>query len=329
MKLFNYLPTIAELDNKNQLKLKVRNNPLRKLWNQLKLTHSAEKLKFEIINKYKLQITTKTLENYIYKNTLSLNVAKVLIDFSNSYETWNELFEDMEAISFRNSEGGKTQWITLPKEITPDLLYFTGALRDGNVNLTSGRVFIAQKSNKKWLHTKIKPIFQRLFGITPTIDEKAIIYSFPVAYFLIAVLEHPPGKQNKWKTPSWISGLSINSKALYMKGYFDAEGTTNPKRMKISISQSWYRNEIAPSLVDIKRFLNEIGIKSSLEGPYRRNKNWSFMSNVVVYCKENPTNGIIFFEKIGCDHSDKITSLIKIYNACQSQLADSHNPAQG
>ena len=327
MKLFNYLPEMTKLDKKGQLKVRVKINPLKVFWQRLKQTHDAEKLKLKLIRKYNLNITTRTFENYIYKSAIPLKFIYALVKFTKNYQLWNSIFDEMDAVCYRCSGAGKTLWVKLPKEITAELAYLAGALRDGNLNIKIGRTFIAQKEDKAWLKQKITNIFENTFGIKPTIDERATIYSFPIAYFLYAVLQHKPGRQTEWETPSWIFKIPNKLKRIYVRGYFDAEGTSNPKRMKIAISQGWYKREIAPSLVEIKKILKEVGIESSLEGPYRKVKRWSFMSNVVIYCKKNPKNGILFFEKIGTEHNNKIKNLTKIYRVCQDELIDSHNRA--
>jgi len=70
MKLPNYLPKLMEIDRKQQLTVRVKNNPLRELWMKITQKKSAEKLKKHLIEKYKLQITTRTMETYIYRRSL-------------------------------------------------------------------------------------------------------------------------------------------------------------------------------------------------------------------------------------------------------------------
>lgn len=193
----------------------------------------------------------------------------------------------MTEVCYRSSRGGKTSFVKLPKTASEELAYFAGALRDGNLNSDIGRVFIVQKTSKKWLEEIIKP---------------------------------------QWETPEFIHKIPIKLKNSYIRGYFDAEGTSYFERLRISISQSWHnKNEKCKSLLDIKGFLKENNIASSVGGPYYNNGTYSTVLD--VFCKENPKNGVLFFEKVGCSHPEKINSLEKIYFACRSRLADSHNPA--
>lgn len=327
MKLDNYLPQIAKLDNKYQFKIRVRKSILKKVWSTLKNRNSAEKLKKRIIAKYKLGITTKSFENYINKNIFPLKFVEALIKETKNKKLWDEIFEDMIEGCYRSSRGGKTSFVKLPKTTSEELAYFAGALRDGNLNLDIGRVFIVQETSKEWLKEVIKPLFKKLFGVDVKLNEdRMILYSFPVVYFLNVVFQHPPGEQKKWETPKFIHKLPTKLKNSYIKGYFDAEGTSYFDRLRISISQSWHnKNEKCKSLLDIKGFLEENNITSSVSGPYYNNGTYSTVLD--IFCKENPKNGVLFFEKIGCSHPEKINSLKKIYFACRSRLADSHNPA--
>ncbi len=327
MKLDNYLPQIVKLDKKCQFKIKVRRNILKKVWSTLKNKDSAEKLKKRIITKYKLGITTKSFENYLRKNIFPLRFAEVFIEEAKNEKLWDEIFREMTEVCYRSSRGGKTSFVKLPKTVSKELAYFAGALRDGNLNLNIGRVFIVQKTSKRWLKEVIKPLFKKLFGVEVKLSEdRLILYSFPVVHFLNVVFQHPPGEQKKWETPKFIHKLSAKLKNFYIRGYFDAEGTSYFDRLRISISQSWHnKKEKCKSLLDLKDFLEENKITSIVSGPYYNNGTYSTVLD--IFCKENPKNGILFFEKIGCSHPEKNISLEKIYFACRSRLADSHNPA--
>lgn len=327
MKLFNYLPGILKLDSKNQIKVRVKRNPLQEIWKSLTSDTSAEDLKIQLITKYKLQITPRSFEKYVYGNMFPLTFAQALIKEIRDDKYWDRIYTQMEEICFRSSRGGKTKWVKLPKEISKELIYLAGALRDGNLNLQTGRVFIVQKSCSDWLENIIVPIFKKLFNVNPEIKEgKLTVYSFPIVYFFCVVFNHPAGEQTKWTTPQILFSLPKELISTYIQGYFDAEGSSYLKRLKISISQAWFKKtEPNPSLVNIKNFLELFDIQSSIEGPYFNNG--SYITCLNIFCKENPKNGILFFEKIGSNHFDKKNALQKIYEECKHRLTNSQNPA--
>lgn len=320
---------MSDLDMKGQIKVKVDKNPLQNLWLKLVENRFAEELKLHLIKKYRLGITVRSFENYVYGNSFPLCFARALIEESGEQNIWDAVFEEAKEFCYRSTLGGKTKWVKLPKHMDSDLAYLAGALRDGYVNLEIGVVAIVQKTCEQWLKETITPIFQRLFGVGPSIyGGKALVYSYPIAYFCCAVLEHRPGQQTKWATPKILFNMPIGIKAAYVMGYFDAEGTADNKRLRIQISQSWHNaSEQPPSLCDLREFLKSMGIGSSVGGPYFHNGTYS--SNLIVYCKETPLNGILFFEKIGSFHPWKKKCLENLYFESKSRLARSQKPARG
>lgn len=318
---------MSDLDEKGQLKVKVSKNPFQAVWSKLTKECSAEKLKVRLIRKYGLGITTRSFENYVYGNSFPLRFAHALIEESGEQKIWDALLEEAIEFCYRSTLGGKTSWVKLPKDMNSDLAYLAGAMRDGYINMRIGVVAVVQKTCEQWLQETIKPIFQRLFGVEVSIySNKALIYSYPIAYFLCAVLEHPPGRQTKWGTPKVLFDVPDVLKAAYIRGYFDSEGTSDLNRLRIKISQSWHDATMRPpSLLDMKIFLKSMGIKSSVEGPYFNNGTYS--SNIVIYCKENPLNAILFFKKIGSFHPGKKRHLKKLYFKSKSRLARSQKLA--
>ena len=296
-----------EIDRKQQLTVRVKNNPLRELWMKITQKKSAEKLKKHLIEKYKLQITTRTMETYIYRNTLPLKLIPIFEEFDK--DILNKVYSEMQEICYRNTEGGKTQWIRLPKTLTKELTYIAGALRDGYINLEINRITIVQKTSEKWLTETIIPIFQKSFNVNSMkIKEgRMVLYSAPIALFLSVLFEYTQGKQLYWSAPSIILRSDKKFQASYFQGYFDAEGSIDTKRAIIRVYQSWHKNEIAPSITHLRDILEKFGIKSNIYGPQRDEK--SFISQLCIFCKENKNNFVIFNKFFGSKHPTKIEKL--------------------
>lgn len=316
MKFCNYLQKLSDLDVKTQLKIRADSNPLPELWKLMTAERSAQELKQDLIRKYKLGITARSFENYIYGSTFPLRFAAVLIREHGDESWWERIYESMDAACFRSSLGGRTQWVRLPKEADEDLAYLAGALRDGYLNLRTGAIGFVQKSCREWLAETVIPAFERVFHVKMRlIADRALLYSYPIVYFLCAILEHVPGKQITWPTPSIVRCWPSALKYAYMRGYFDAEGSADVKRLRISVSQSWHkRNELPPSLLDLQSMLAAMNISCKINGPYDRAG--TLNSVLVAYCREKPRNGISFFRNIGSSHPEKGRKLEQIYLSC-------------
>src|SRR3989338_3143619 len=183
MKLPNYLPKLMTIDRRQQLTVRVKNNPLRELWAGVVQKKRAEEMKKHLIEKHNLGITARTLETYIYRNSFPLKLVPIFEEFDE--DIWDKVYSEMQEICYRNTEGGKTQWIRLPKTLTKELTYIAGALRDGYINLEINRITIVQKTSEKWLTETIIPIFQKSFNVNSMkIKEgRMVLYSAPIALF--------------------------------------------------------------------------------------------------------------------------------------------------
>jgi len=157
----------------------------------------------------------------------------------------------------------------LPKELTPQLAYFVGALRDGCVTGHNYSVRISQSGPgaAEWLE-EMRKICNELFGLPGRMsvlgnEHRLELQSKPVAVFVRKVFEMP-FDQSKWGTPKLIAR---NKEAWipYVSGFFDAEGYCTSAetyhrtgKMKLSFSQNNH-----DSLRFIKKVLEAHGIATS------------------------------------------------------------------
>jgi len=303
------LKRLANLNSK-QLRVKIKGvNPLLELW-KLNSEGNAEKLKEGIISEFNLNITTRAFESYIYGDNFPLYFAKIFIDKFGKQQKdviWQNIEQRLIAVQYRATRGGRSKWLNPPK-IIPELLYLAGAMRDGNINTRINRIAITQRSCTEWLETVLIPAFYKLFGVKPSIQHgKLVMYSGAIALILIDLLDFPHTTQIAWEKVNLVDNVDLSLQLRYVQGYFDAEGTSNPKRKTISISQHSNKNELNKSLIQIQQILKSINIESKLFGPYKRGN--TFLTLLTVYGKKHPKNIELFITKVGSLHPKKSKQL--------------------
>ncbi len=152
-------------------------------------------------------------------------------------------------------------------QLTCDLAYLLGALRDGTVtrykekNKTHSHVTFYSK-DIEWL-TYLQKLFNKVFQEELKVNKPkggtAYIrkYSKELVNLLEKRFQHPVGKQIKWETPDSLL-KSSNKKiwASYISGFFDAEGGTIPGRQIIFYLSG--DGERCPVLEDIKKKLKSM-----------------------------------------------------------------------
>ena len=308
------LKRLANLNGK-QFRVKIKGkNPLLNLW-KLNSKGNAEKLKKEIISKFDLGIGTRAFESYIYTDNFPLYFAKILIDEFGSDEgdkIWRNIEQKLIAVQYRATRGGRSKWLKPPK-ISPELLYLAGAMRDGNINTRINRIAITQHSCTNWLEGILIPMFFKLFGVEPSIQNgKLVMYSGAITLMLIDLLNFPPTTQLEWGRVNLVDNVDLKLQLKYIQGYFDAEGTSNPKRKTISISQHSSKNELNESLIQVQQILKRTNIDSKLFGPYKKGN--TFLTLLTVYGKRHPRNTELFITKVGSLHlkkSERLALLLK------------------
>lgn len=182
-------------------------------------------------------------------------------------------------------------------ELTKDLAYLLGALRDGSVLRYSdkqGKIhhYITFYSKDiKWLKFLSKPL-KRIF------NEKQIfckpitgtpylrIYSKKIATQIQQEFQHPLTSQITWETPQIL--MKTKNKEFikwYIAGFWDAEGGFDIRTHQIRFHLSWNGLE-CPPLNDIKKLLEKLDINTGNVGMYE-NKNGNYPRFVLRLSKKD------------------------------------------
>ncbi len=156
----------------------------------------------------------------------------------------------------------------LPKNITAELAYLIGTLRDGSIAKTDYRIYISQSGEgaREWLEN-LSQIFEKIFEVKTRIKKinneyRLNIYSKSLRIFIEKLFEMP-FDQNKWCTPKIIEE-NKETWIPYVSGFFDAEGYCTSKetfektgKVKIAFTQNNLK-----SLEFIKKVLEYYEIKT-------------------------------------------------------------------
>jgi len=161
--------------------------------------------------------------------------------------------------------------IKIPKNITKELAYLAGLLRDGTVTIEKNQEYSCAfySKNIKFLED-IKPKIEKTFNVNTKIQRfgdcygvrvrsKTLCLFFNIVFGFIS-------NQEYWDTPSIIKKSDNTIKKHYITGFFDAEGGVphlehmkDPKRKNMYIKFVQKNKE---SLEFIKSHLNSIGIET-------------------------------------------------------------------
>lgn len=256
MKIENYLPKLAQ--EFPALYIEGIEQTLQILKQKIKVTEAVKQLNVE-------ENTLRDVLNNVSR--CSLDLLKNLMELA-KVNLWNEIFETATFL------GGKTfsNKIKIPKEMTPELAYFAGALRDGAISTYKSELIISQKS-KEWLEKRIQPILQKVFGINCNIsgprkkDNCYYIKFRSVALFaIIKILLN--WKKGEWRTPEIILRSPLEIQKEYIKGFYEAEGSDN-KKGGLEIFQAWSSFNECPPLQDIKEILWKLNIESWFTKPQK------------------------------------------------------------
>ncbi len=159
--------------------------------------------------------------------------------------------------------------IRIPRDLTKDLAYLVGLLRDGTVNEEkNGEYACAFYSKNKEFLELIKPKIENLFLLETKIMRFGECYGIRIRsktlYHFFRIAFEFKSKQVRWNTPAIIKNSSNEIKREYISGFFDAEGgiphlekMEKPKRKNMYIK---FVQKNKDSLEFIKNHLALIGI---------------------------------------------------------------------
>lgn len=219
--------------------------------------------------------------------------------------------------------------IELPDELTPQLAYLVGSLRDGCISETVTKEGIKRyvawcSKSKEWLENTIIPQVVSTFKIRPrkiTVDRNKFQFRVTInaiVEFFKRIFEHHGGKQLNWNIPSVIINSNEEIWTSYIRGFFDAEGgCTNVKNLKekypwqssfpIRIWSSSMNPEICLPLENLNKILKKLEINSKVKPVKSSSKRTKFP----LFCLtiSQPKDKINFITKIGSLHSEKSQNL--------------------
>ena len=183
-------------------------------------------------------------------------------------------------------------------QLTKELAYVLGALRDGSINRYKDKYGKLHHSisfyskSVKWLKV-LQKMFTKIFNITP----RLVIYSYTTPYIRIyskkiaeifeREFQHPLSKQISWNTPEIIKKTK-EKKILryYIAGFWDAEGGVDINRQQVKFYLSWDGKNCFP-LEDIKKILEKFFNISSGKVCRYKNSNGNYPRFVLRISKKD------------------------------------------
>ena len=182
-------------------------------------------------------------------------------------------------------------------ELSKELAYILGALRDGSVlryRDKQGKLhhyITFYSKDQEWLKI-LSEILSRIFRekqtlyIPKTGTPYLRIYSKRIAVYFKEKFQHPLSSQIMWETPKVLKKTG-NPEILkwYIAGFWDAEGSFDTSTKQLRFHLSWNGSE-CPPLNDIKDFLQTLGIRTGKVGRYV-NKNGNYPRFVLRVSKRD------------------------------------------
>ena len=90
-------------------------------------------------------------------------------------------------------------------------------------------------ASEKFVRSKIRKICKSVFGLVPSYETKdALIYSSKIFYLFFTKFLDCGASAYKKKIPSELLGLSSESLRYLLQGYFDGDGSTDSKELRVS-----------------------------------------------------------------------------------------------
>lgn len=211
-----------------------------------------------------LKIKENTLRDTVNCKSLPSLGTLELLQNHLGINLWNEIYNDCKFICGKTY----TNKIKIIKELTPEIAYLAGILRDGGLSDYKSELVISQKY-REWLES-IKNLIENIFGVKITISgprAKDNCYYIKFRSVALYALIYTIFDYNKhyWKTPEIIKKASQEIQKSYIRGFWEAEGG---HQSGVSFYQSGDKESSIP-LNDIKDMLAKFGIESWLNGPYK------------------------------------------------------------
>lgn len=228
-------------------------------------------LKFKLLqgimeNDLRVELDTARIEDIKTENN-KIRKWKRLNSFPLKFisESYPEFLADVKYL--KSGTGSAFTKAKIPEEMTKELAYLLGAMRDGSLIKSSGkhwvRLYDSAKSN--WIE-QVQRFFKEIFEVNMKIryqrhiDEKYLdISSKPLCLMIENLVD---GKLHK-DVPSIIRNSPRQMQISYICGFFDAEGHVPSRNVKYKRFRITFTQKDDKSLIYIKDFLKECGIKTS------------------------------------------------------------------
>lgn len=203
-------------------------------------------------------------------------------------------------------------------EITPELAYLLGTLRDGCFTMNKKyyiyRIRLYQK-NKRWIE-KLKKVVQKCFNKKPLItqDKRDLVWCLTInsktIYQQLIKLSNYPGNQRNWTTPQIILESSIEIQKEYLKGFFDSEGGVphlDEKCFKKKDIRIYFCQANKKSLEELRQIILRLGITpGKVSGPYFKK---GYKHPVFALRIHGVKEVVKFYNIVGSFHPEKIKRL--------------------
>lgn len=267
-----------------------------------------------------LKIKPTNLQKYIYKRRpIPLPLLKEVINNSlgedEKEKIWQLIFRKFSHLSYKRCRGTH-----LPKELTPELAYFIGSLRDGYVRESNSTYYVGfgyLGEDREWIDKVIEPLVRTLFKEKMKIIGNLKLFgSLGVVIFLKKIFEIVPGNQQKTKIPTIIIESPLEIQKYYIAGFWDADGgCPHPKTFEnksfkpyIKFTQSWHVETCEP-LVQLRQMLKRLNIHSTLLPLTKHPSRKKIAFDLTITRKNSIKN---FIENIPIRHPSKSSRLGKL-----------------
>ena len=182
------------------------------------------------------------------------------------------LDKNMDLSKYKVIIGNSNIPIRIPKEMTKELAYLVGVLRDGTVSQESKDEYVVAfyNTNKELLKT-VSSFLRKIFDIEPVVEKHwSNVYRVRVRsktlYLFFKLIFSARKKQADWDTPKLIRKSNDLIKKYYITGFFDAEGGCPNLEKKISKKRKnmyiKFVQKNKESLIFIKEHLGKANIQT-------------------------------------------------------------------
>jgi len=191
--------------------------------------------------------------------------------------------------------------------ITEELLYFLGALRDGNIDIRKGKNYEIKIGQKciGWLKV-LKEIVNKIFHTNVSINNNLLRITRKEVVMKIKNISGMVSPQSKWNTPTILKKLDSVTLIPYIRGFWDAEGglPKNPtSTLKAEERYISFHQKNRESLEFVRNHL--INLKFSPTKITKCGKVFEFR-----ICRKEEIKK--FYELIGSYHPEKMKRLKKL-----------------